>query len=553
VLASPQLLPTILATESSYRGSGLPLVDVQAISFQPLRVIEYVIPFFFGALDDYGTALRGVYGGKYPWSIVVFVGIPLLAGYATRLRHPRREWWLHVLVLGGFALALGRYTPVYGLAHSFVPGFALFRHPEKYLLWVHFGMICAGSCGLATCGFRRPRLALRRWVLVIGGMVLAAGLAVIVLWRIYPEVYAGWLREGGSHWPALRFAGWQLLQVCGVVLSCLLLAGVLSGGRPAGPVVFAVTAIHLLVLTFAVHWTIPVAWFRDLPTAAAHLPVADTSQYRVFADLTDHTTKGTQNFPPFIYDHLRSSARLAINAPALAGVRSMTGFSPVGDPDYVDYTDFGRHNPPLIMDLCAVKYLILNGLLQADSLPPDHTLVAEDAQFQYTLIKNPFALPRIYTTDRHLLVPPEESVETALQVAVSRRRSGALDLPPVVLTERPRDWFENTTMNAARGCRILCDDPGRITVACEGPVWLVVRDWLLPGWRACLQTGEKLDLLRADGGMMAVHVPLGEQTVHLRYTPPGLVPGLLLAVTGFCGLLFYNLRPGGKKKAGPSA
>ena len=32
-------------------------------------------------------------------------------------------------------LALGRHTPVYSWFHRFVPGFDMFRYPEKYMAW----------------------------------------------------------------------------------------------------------------------------------------------------------------------------------------------------------------------------------------------------------------------------------------------------------------------------------------------------------------------------------------------------------------------------------
>ena len=92
------------------------------------------------------------------------------------------------------------------------------------------------------------------------------------------------------------------------------------------------------------------------------------------------------------------------------------------------------------------------------------------------------------------------------------RLFGPVPYPPILVSQRP-ETFSDTGGGARETprVRVLRDDPGRITVSCDnGPAWLVVRDWWLPGWRARLDNREPVPVFRGDGVIMAVGAAAGD-------------------------------------------
>ena len=98
---------------------------------------------------------------------------------------------------------------------------------------------------------------------------------------------------------------------------------------------------------------------------------------------------------------------------------------------------------------------------------------------------------------------------------------------------------------------------GRVTVRHEGATEIdlevdteratvvVLRDAYAPGWSARVD-GMEAPVLRADGRHRAVPVPAGRSEVVLRYHPPGLAGGLIIASLSIAILLALLVRrPGG--------
>lgn len=60
------------------------------------------------------------------------------------------------------------------------------------------------------------------------------------------------------------------------------------------------------------------------------------------------------------------------------------------------------------------------------------------------------------------------------------------------------------------------------------------------GWNAWVD-GEKIDILKANIGFMAIPVKKGEHIIKLRYVTPGICFGIFLSVIGMGGLLVYGI------------
>jgi len=138
-LAAAQLLPTAELSRLSVRAGGLPLNERLSFSVSPIyfgRALMpgYVIPVRPDHLEH--VAYIGV------------IGLALVASALKHLRFASLPVWsaLGLLVLGLF-FALGLFNPLYVVLVKYLPGFAYFRVPARWL-----ALYVLGAAGLAGWG-----------------------------------------------------------------------------------------------------------------------------------------------------------------------------------------------------------------------------------------------------------------------------------------------------------------------------------------------------------------------------------------------------------------
>ena len=137
-LASVQLFPTSELTGRSARGGGLAFGEAISFSLPPPELLV-------GLLPTYG--LTGPTSAEY----IGYVGVVglLLAGIGLLLRFGEgatRFWG--AVALTALLLALGKYTPVYGLLYPYLPGLDLFRVPARWLMVWSLALAALASLGL---------------------------------------------------------------------------------------------------------------------------------------------------------------------------------------------------------------------------------------------------------------------------------------------------------------------------------------------------------------------------------------------------------------------
>ena len=90
----------------------------------------------------------------------------------------------------------------------------------------------------------------------------------------------------------------------------------------------------------------------------------------------------------------------------------------------------------------------------------------------------------------------------------------------------------------------------RLTVQADGGQTLCTTIPAENGWTAYVD-GEKVELEDWLETFLCLNLPAGIHEVELRYTAPGLVPGIALGVLALAGLVLVNARGGWKKEADP--
>lgn len=74
------------------------------------------------------------------------IGLALVALISSR--HRRLAGRFAILTLIALLLCLGKYTPLYRILFAYVPGFASFRIPFRFFVWVTFGVAALAAMGL---------------------------------------------------------------------------------------------------------------------------------------------------------------------------------------------------------------------------------------------------------------------------------------------------------------------------------------------------------------------------------------------------------------------
>jgi Bacterial membrane protein YfhO len=90
--------------------------------------------------------------------------------------------------------------------------------------------------------------------------------------------------------------------------------------------------------------------------------------------------------------------------------------------------------------------------------------------------------------------------------------------------------------SAVRQAEVVYAAPGRIELRAQGPGWLVVAEGWDQGWHAT-RDGGHANILRVNQMAMAVPLSAGTHRVTMRYRPPGLGVGLVLAALALLALL----------------
>jgi len=209
-LAAVQLIPTWELSRLSVRAGGLPLNERVSFSLSPLHLGRALLPVFGNAVPP--DHLEHV---AYVGSIGIVLAVLGMTGGARRSSgdgtaglerdRPRSGARDYVLLVMGVAFALGLYNPLYVLLARYVPGFAHFRVPARWLAL--YALIAAGLIGRG-CHAVAAGWELRR------GQVLgsAGGLLLLVALAASGE----WLERGTVDW--INVAGWGAAGALGLLM-----------------------------------------------------------------------------------------------------------------------------------------------------------------------------------------------------------------------------------------------------------------------------------------------------------------------------------------------
>ena len=190
-LAAAQILPTLEISRYSTRAGGFTYDDFTIYSIAPEYLALMIAPYSMGNPAD------------IPGGIIGYIGIaPLILALLAPIivRDRRTTFWL-IVTLGGLALAMGKYNPIFPLLYQ-IPGVNSLRMAGNLLAVFTFGLTMLSALMFDWLMRRAPVVALpRRFPIAVVGLI-ALGLALIylayalplqtwlVLWNYLPIVWS---------------------------------------------------------------------------------------------------------------------------------------------------------------------------------------------------------------------------------------------------------------------------------------------------------------------------------------------------------------------------
>lgn len=142
ILALAQILPGISTMQESVRSGGLPFESASIFALPPENILTLLAPWIFGGTDEVAY-----WGRNYIWEMQLFlgIGVTMLAAWGLAGQAKGIRWRTAALLAMVLILAMGVYTPVYGILYKWLPFFSSFRGTSKFIFLLGlFGAVLAG-------------------------------------------------------------------------------------------------------------------------------------------------------------------------------------------------------------------------------------------------------------------------------------------------------------------------------------------------------------------------------------------------------------------------
>jgi hypothetical protein len=411
------------------------------------------------------------------------------------------------LLLGALLLllaALGPATPVQWLAVHLIPGYGLFRYPEKLVGPATLLLALAAAAGAQRMLAADGRAARRAM-----GSAAALAAVLLALWAAFAlgrGAIASWLIGHGrvhaqAAAPIFLSALSRSLLVEAALAAALAIAAALQRGR--APAAAAICAASALLCGEGQLVTAPRELLESRPPLAELLTQrAGQSEgaWRIESDTEQSLVL------PGLDARLRRAAwsaqALAPRTNAVQRIESVSGYGSLNDDRYLLAQ---ARAPEAFRAVLGVRFVV--------RMPWERPPEGGFRQGPYGMwIRERQTLPRAFLVARafHGAAPVRALSDPAFDPAREALTSGKELTEPGPPGEAQLERFSPERM--------------RVTVRAPGPRLLVISEHFDPGWRAAVD-GAPAPVVRADLCALGVELPEGAREVVLKFVPRGLWPG----------------------------
>jgi hypothetical protein len=459
----------------------------------------------------------GVYSqDAQQWTSSYYLGIGTvaLALLAWRAGDARVKW-LTAITFAGLLLALGEAGHIYAWLKKLLPVLGFIRFPIKYVVLVVFALPLLAGFGAKAVLEQSDAGKARRWLTVVFGALLLAGLCIFVFGRISPV--AGTAPEA------------LLGQVARPFSFLVLVLGVLSLSRATRFLQPRVAfALVLIFMAADVLWhmppqnpVVPNRAYGVLERRMSEVPRLGHGR-AMLAPPMQRTISGLAHPDPFTMfsghrEMLTSECNLLEGIPVLHGFFSL----------YLREAEEVTRRLQLSTnyDLPLLDFLGVTQLSDARELFVWHT--------------RSNAMPFVSAGQRVVFASARETFDAIFSPAFDPQHSIFL---PVELREQHGDLHPNACRvikSNVQSERVIAD------VEASAPSVVEISQVWYEGWKSFVD-GQPVPLLKANYAFQAVKVPAGNHRIELRYQEQTFRAGLTVSAIGLAGCCFLLVRGRGR-------
>jgi len=529
LLSAVQVLPELELALQSDRGTRSSFEFATEFSLVGRHFLaSMLIPKFWGSFS--AMPLDNFYPGEEQGYLgVVSLGL-IGAGVAAGRCRGQAIFWSVIAAVSVF-LALGRNNPLYHALYDFVPGFAMFRAPARWLLVTSFaGAVLAGQ-GMHAFLLGSPRAARAAAATLIGlavvGFILLAG---------------PWGAPAFAT-PSALYGPWG--QVVLLVVAALVFGGIAWGRPPlterltrfAPGVLLGLLVLDLFALSLDLEQqhTLFVEKVNETPASVKQL-ASDPLHERFWPGHDQVPMEAWQMSgaasgvsPIEFRDRSASVVRALMPSciPSQFGTYGLTGA-------WGALMPLRRHARPIYkaetsrdIQLRWLRLLNVRTHLALRPLAdPEFQPVSAEPVFMY---RDPKTFPRAFFVGSARPVQGDEAVEILSSPGFDPRREVLLE------GDHPASATASAPFTPAEIREQL---PERLSVSVDAPAdgYLVVMDTFYPGWRATVD-GRPVEIRPANWMGRAVPVARGSHQVELRFQPASVRVGLFVTLAALAGCL----------------
>lgn len=510
-IGAVQVLPLLAFSHTSVR-PALTMAASFDQSIAPHHLLLLGFPYLFGGSTHGPTFASPWLDPGIQQEVGSYLGITILAiaiAGVVALRRSRVVWALVALVVAAMVIATGGTTPAGHVLYVALIGAREFRDWGRMLWLANLGVAM-----LAGAGVREVLRAPRRACLGLAAGALALTIAVLAL----PHI--GALHARLATGSAGTIARWSpVVLVAG-------LAGAVAAAvyrRRAGVVaIILVCALDMVSFAYVAPWH----GASLSPAAARTLFDASAPDFGRPYDAAGGLDRWASDWYGF------RSISLAKN---LLGVN---GYDPLLQKQWAETAGGWLYDGyPTRPDLWSTGWT--SDVLRVTTLVLQNGVIPKDASWRRAGAVPGIGFTRWTRAPRLADAYLVGAVDLApLSRIRSRLREPYAELDAAALVERRTPAMAALTRPGPAGVVESADllGSGKVVVNAQRDALLVLsQDWEA-GWHATVD-GHAVAVVRTDGLVLGVTVPRGRHVVRLKFVPPGLHLGALLAVLALLALL----------------
>ncbi|OHB34545.1 MAG: hypothetical protein A2Y08_04305 [Planctomycetes bacterium GWA2_40_7] len=545
LLTAIQLLPAFEMIKHSTRQT-LSYEWVGQFSFAPENFITLFIPEFFG------DSLKTTYWGRYYlWEMSLYVGIiPLmlcaLASFCYRNTFTKT---FLIMALITTILALGKFTPLFKVLYTIVPGFNMFRGNSKFIFIVAFSLSMLSGFGFE---YLRNNIFVKKKISVFfyitTGIIAAISLFLLIFF-LFRAGYGSWygiinkiyllgdryttlpnLKDTGFLSATFAIATKSAVKFIILMILSLLVIALWINGRLKRQIIISIT----LALIFGDLWFFGNQYMVTFDSRQCFWDKEMTSIMKGNSATSRITTVG----------HFELNQGMAHDISNIGGydanvIKEYSEFINLSDGKPLDTPNIVMEVKQIskLTNLLNVKYLLLPANVKIEH----PTIKPVFRNSKYALFDNTQALPRTFIVHEAKTLEGRDAIFKELA-------SSEFNPLKCVILEEPSMLVKNVdhlSIQQEPAPTFLEYSPNRVTIKATliDDGYLVLGDTFYPGWNAYVDE-KKSKVWKTNYVMRSVFLVKGEHIVKFVYEPKSFTIGMIITLTSVVILIpvsiFYN-------------